>query len=561
MAKVVTRARDDSVMAALIASHIDPRMSRLYAARGVRDMRDLDLNLTTLLPPGTLHRIEEAAAFLADAIVAKKKLLIVADYDADGATACAVGLKGLAAMGATVDFIVPNRFTMGYGLTPEIVVLAAERNPDVIITVDNGIASVAGVAEANRRGIAVLVTDHHLPGDALPDAAVIVNPNQPNDTFASKSLAGVGVMFYTLMALRALMRKRSAFEGRSEPNLAELLDLVALGTVADVVRLDHNNRILVEQGIQRIRAGRACPGLAALLRVAGRDPSRATTYDLGFIAGPRVNAAGRLEDMTIGIACLIARDETTAMRLATELDRLNRERREIEADMKASAFAGLAEVDVTTQRTLSLFDPSWHQGVVGLLAGRIKDKAHRPVIAFAPDGQGFLRGSGRSISGFHMRDALDWVSKKHPDLIVRFGGHAMAAGLTICENAFADFERAFEDVGNAWLNESDLAMTVETDGTLSANEIDFDFIRTLDKTVWGQGYPPPSFLGSMRTLEQKVVGEKHSKLKVLMGGVTYDAMRFGSPDKLAASFDAVYRPTINEFRGTMTLQLTLDHIA
>jgi single-stranded-DNA-specific exonuclease len=561
MPKIITRERDAAAQAALVAASIDPRMARLYVARGVRDTRDLDLNLTTLLPPGTLHRIEEAAAFLADAIVAKKKLLIVADYDADGATACAVGLKGLAAMGASVDFIVPNRFKMGYGLTPEIVTLAAERKPDVIITVDNGIASVAGVTEANKRGIAVLVTDHHLPGDALPDAAVIVNPNQPGDTFASKSLAGVGVMFYTLMALRALLRKRGAFEGKSEPNLAELLDLVALGTVADVVRLDHNNRILVEQGIQRVRAGRACPGVSALLRVAGRDPSRATTYDLGFIAGPRVNAAGRLEDMTIGIACLIARDETTAMRLATELDRLNRERREIEADMKASAFAGLAEVDVTTQRTLSLFDPSWHQGVVGLLAGRIKDKAHRPVIAFAPDGQGFLRGSGRSIAGFHMRDALDWVSKKHPDLIVRFGGHAMAAGLTIRETAFADFERAFEDVGTAWLNESDLALTVETDGTLSSNEIDFDFIRTLDKTVWGQGYPPPSFLGSMRVVDHRVVGEKHAKLKVLMGGMTYEAMRFGSPDKLPTAFDAVYRPTINEFRGTMTLQLTLDHIA
>ncbi len=561
MPKIVTRERDAAAHGALIAASIDPRMARLYAARGVRDTRDLDLNLATLLPPGTLHRIETAAQFLAEAIAAKKRLLIVADYDADGATACAVGMKGLAAMGATVDFIVPNRFTMGYGLTPEIVALAAERKPDVLITVDNGIARVAGVADANRRGIEVVVTDHHLPGDALPDARVIVNPNQPGDTFASKNLAGVGVMFYILMALRTLLRRRGAFEGSFEPNLAELLDLVALGTVADVVRLDHNNRILVEQGLQRIRAGRASPGISALLRVAGRDPTRASAYDLGFIAGPRINAAGRLDDMTTGIACLIARDDTTAMRLATELDRLNRERREIEADMKASALAGLAEVDVTTQRTLSLFDPAWHQGVVGILAGRIKDKAHRPVIAFAPDGQGYLRGSGRSIAGFHLRDALDLVSKRHPELIVRFGGHAMAAGLTIREGAFADFENAFESVGKAWLQDSDLAMTVETDGALSAHEIDYDFVRTLDKTVWGQGYPPPTFLGSMRVVDHRVVGEKHAKLKVLMGGVTYEAMRFGSPDKLPAAFDAVYRPTINEFRGTMTLQLTLDHIA
>ncbi|MBL8519288.1 MAG: single-stranded-DNA-specific exonuclease RecJ [Betaproteobacteria bacterium] len=561
MPRIVTRDRDDAVVAGLVASQIDPRMARLYAARGVRETADLDLNLAALLPPATLARIEEAAEFLAAAIAAKRKLLIVADYDADGATACAVGLKGLSAMGAIVDFIVPNRFTMGYGLTPEIVALASERKPDVLITVDNGIASVAGVAEAARRGIEVLVTDHHLPGDALPDAAVIVNPNQPGDAFPSKSLAGVGVMFYTLLALRALLRQRGAFEGATGPNLAELLDLVALGTVADVVRLDHNNRILVEQGLQRIRAGRACPGVVALLRVAGRDPLRATAYDLGFIAGPRVNAAGRLDDMSTGIACLVARDEATALRLATELDRLNRERREIEAGMKAGALAGLAEVDVTTQRTLTLFDPAWHQGVVGLLAGRIKDKAHRPVIAFAPDGQGFLRGSGRSIAGFHLRDALDLVSKKHPDLIVRFGGHAMAAGLTIRESAFAAFESAFEAVGNAWLNESDLALTVETDGALSANEIDFDFVRTLDKTVWGQGYPPPSFLGSMRVVDHRVVGEKHARLKVLMGGVTYEAMRFGSPDKLPAAFDAVYRPTINEFRGTATLQLTLDHVA
>jgi single-stranded-DNA-specific exonuclease len=561
MARILTRDVDATARETLLASQVDVRMARLFAARGVRDAHELDLSLAALLPPATLAHIDEAARFLADAIGHHKRLLIVADYDADGATACAVGLKALSAMGAMVDFIVPNRFEYGYGLTPEIVALAAERFPNVIITVDNGIASVDGVAEANQRGIDVVVTDHHLPGDKLPDARVIVNPNQANDTFASKHLAGVGVMFYTMSALRTVLRGEGWFQNRAEPNLGDLLDLVALGTVADVVRLDHNNRILVEQGLQRIRAGRASPGIKALFRVGGREPFRASSYDLGFIVGPRLNAAGRMDDMTTGIACLTARDDASALRLATELDRLNRERREVEAGMKQEALESIRDRDIGNATTVCLFDPTWHQGVVGILAGRMKDKLHRPVIAFAPTGGGILRGSGRSIRGFHLRDALDLVTKREPSLVQRFGGHAMAAGLTIAESAFGGFSAAFESVGREWLSEADLALRIETDGPLTPTELDFDFVREVDHTVWGQGFPAPSFLGALRVVEQRVVGEKHRKLKVSMGGVTFEAMRFGSPDALPMSFDAVYRPTINEFRGALTLQLTIDHVA
>ena len=470
-------------------------------------------------------------------------------------------MRALSAMGAKVDFIVPNRFEFGYGLTAEIVALAAKKNPDIIITVDNGIASVDGVAEANRRGIQVLVTDHHLPGNSLPDAAVIVNPNQFGDTFASKHLAGVGVIFYTMTALRTELRSRNFFQGKSEPNLADLLDLVALGTVADVVRLDHNNRVLVEQGLTRIRAGRMSPGIRALMQVAGRDPNRASTYDLGFVVGPRLNAAGRLDDMSLGIACLLAENERTATELASRLDALNRERRSIESDMRDVAFATLEDVDVGARYALSLFDTSWHQGVVGILASRIREKYHRPVIAFALDGQGNLKGSGRSISGFHMRDALDLVTKRHPALISKFGGHAMAAGLTIPETGLVDFANAFEVVARELLTPADLAERIETDGALDADELTFDFVQSIDAQVWGQGFSAPSFTGHFRVLEQRVVGQKHMKLKLLLGSTIFEAMRFGSGDALNTSIDAVFRPSINEFRGNATLQLVLDYVA
>ena len=568
MPDILTRRIDPTAYQSLVDQSIDPRMAKLYAGRGVSGIFDLNTKLDALFAPSLLAHIEDAARFLADAIAAKRRLLIVADYDADGATACAVGIRALRQMGAVVDFIVPNRFTLGYGLTPEVVELAVTHHagkPDVIITVDNGIASVEGVARANEHGIDVVVTDHHLPGQSLPDAAVIVNPNQPGDTFPSKSLAGVGVMFYTMLALRAELRKRGAFadanSGGFEPNLADLLDLVALGTVADVVKLEHNNRILVEQGLQRIRAGRACKGIQALLSVGGRDASRASTYDLGFVLGPRINAAGRLEDMSIGIACLLADDTATAMRLATELDHLNRTRRVIEADMKQGALATLDTLDIPNRYALALFEPDWHQGVVGILAGRIREKTHRPVIAFAQDGLGGLKGSGRSIPALHMRDALDLITKRHPALIEKFGGHAMAAGLTIREAALPDFANAFEAVARELLTPTDLQEITETDGALTAHELDFEFVRGLEAQVWGQGFVAPSYIGAFVLVEQRVVGDKHVKLKLSMGGETFEAMRFGSPDPLPVSFDAVYKPAINTFRGNSVVQLTLDQVA
>ncbi|MBL8515513.1 MAG: single-stranded-DNA-specific exonuclease RecJ [Betaproteobacteria bacterium] len=562
--RIVQRETDPAAAAALAASGVDPRLARLYAARGVREAAELRTQLDALIAPAGLANIRDAATLLADAIARQEKLLIVADYDADGATACAVGLRALTAMGARVSFIVPNRFEYGYGLTPEIVRLAAEQSPDWIITVDNGIASVDGVAEANRLGMRVLVTDHHLPGDRLPDAACIINPNQPECGFPSKNLAGVGVMFYVMLALRAALRERGAFAGKAEPNLADLLDLVALGTVADVVKLDSNNRVLVHQGLQRIRAGRMQPGVKALFFAAGRDFAKATAYDLGFVAGPRLNAAGRLDDMSLGIECLISNDDATAQRLARELDALNRERRAIEGDMQAEAFARLEDVDaaeVEQRATLCLFEENWHQGVVGILASRVKDKFHRPVIAFARDNEGNLKGSGRSISALHLRDALDLVSKRHPDLILKFGGHAAAAGLTLPPNALPAFKAALEKVAREWLAPADLNRQIEVDGELGDDDLSADFVRRIEAEVWGQGFAAPQWQGHFRVLEQRVVGEKHLKLKVAQQGRTLDAMLFNYADRLPAKIDAVYRPQMNEFRGETTLQLVLNHWA
>ncbi len=561
MTTIVTRQIDSAAFNTLVSQNINPVMARLYAARGVSSEHDLDTRMSALLVPELLAHIDAAAQFLVVAIQAKQKILIVADYDADGATACAVGMRALSAMGARVDFVVPDRFKYGYGLTPEIVALAATKNPDIIITVDNGIASVDGVAEANRRGIRVLVTDHHLPGDALPDAAVIVNPNQHGDTFASKNLAGVGVIFYVMLALRAELRRINYFVTLPEPNLADLLDLVALGTVADVVKLDHNNRVLVEQGLTRVRAGRMCAGIRALLQVAGRDHQRATTYDFGFVVGPRINAAGRLEDMSIGIACLLADNDEAATQLAAQLDHLNRERRVIEADMRDEALASLADLDVGERYAIAIFEPSWHQGVVGILASRIREKYHRPVIAFASDGAGNLKGSGRSIQGLHMRDALDLITKRYPGMITKFGGHAMAAGLTIAHHALVDFAKAFETVVRDLVSPNDLLEQLETDGAVTADALTLDFVTTLESQVWGQGFAAPSFTGAFKVIEQRVVGEKHLKLKLSLGGNTFEAIRFGSPDALNPSIDAVFRPSINEFRGTKTLQLIIDHTA
>lgn len=559
MPEIVRRNVDPAIVERLTAAGCDPRLARLYAARGMSSAAELETTLKSLVPPDRLWRVDDAARLLADAIERREKLLIVADYDADGATACAVGVKALRAFGGIVDYLVPNRFEHGYGLTPEIVREAAERKPDVLITVDNGIAAVEGIDEANRLAMRVLVTDHHLPGDRLPAAACIVNPNQAGCGFPSKNLAGVGVIFYTMLALRAELRRRGAFTAaRPEPNLAELLDLVALGTVADVVKLDANNRILVAQGLARIRAGKASPGIAALLEVAGRSAKVASAYDLAFSAGPRLNAAGRLQDMALGIECLIAHDHARAMDLAMKLDRLNRERREIEVEMQDSALEMLSGIDAGDGYTLCMHRPEWHAGVVGLLASRLKDRLHRPVFAFAAESGGRLKGSGRSIAGLHLRDALDLVDKRHPGLIERFGGHAAAAGLTLASGALDEFRAAFESVAREALTPSDLEQRIETDGELEAREMTLDFAETIRDQVWGQGFPEPRFTGRFAVESQRIVGEKHLKLTLVLGRQRFSAIRFGSAEPLPAAVEAVYRLDLNEFQGASCVQLVLD---
>ncbi len=551
------RARD-----LLTQQGLHPVLAQLYAARGVQDRREVDCELPGLIPPEQLLNIERAAALLADAIDAKQRLLIVADYDCDGATACAVGVRALRSLGGDVGYLVPNRFEFGYGLTPEIVDLALKsgRRPDLLITVDNGIASDAGVARANALGLATLITDHHLPGDVLPQASCIVNPNQRGCSFPSKALAGVGVMFYVMLALRAELRRRGRFADSPEFNLASLLDLVALGTVADVVSLDRNNRILVAQGLKRIREGKMQAGVAALLRVAGREARRASCFDLGFAAGPRLNAAGRLADMALGIECLITDDAGRALNIAQDLDRLNRERRTIEGNMQEQALAmleGLA-TQAGEAYSLSLYDPSWHQGVVGILAARIKDRLHRPVIAFAAGEAGELKGSGRSIPGLHLRDALDLVSKRAPGLILRFGGHAAAAGLSIRSEGLAQFSELFERTVRSLLAESDLARSIETDGPLETAYMNLDTIRMLENQVWGQGFPQPLFCDSFAVASQRVVGEKHLKMRLKKEGSQFDAIRFNSLGPAGNVIRAAYRLALNEYNGVQSVQLVVE---
>ena len=559
MPEIVRRPFDPMVAGRLAAAGCDPRLARLYAARGLTSVEELATSLKSMTPPDRLQHVEEAARLLADAIARREKLIIVADYDADGATACAVGVKALRAFGAIVDYLVPNRFEHGYGLTPEIVREAAQRAPQVLITVDNGIAAIDGIEEANRLGIRVLVTDHHLPGAQLPAAACIVNPNQAGCGFPSKNLAGVGVIFYTMLALRAELRRRGAFTvAHPEPNLAELLDLVALGTVADVVKLDANNRILVAQGLARIRAGRASPGIAALLDVAGRSAKAASAYDLAFSIGPRLNAAGRLQDMSLGIECLLAHDHAKALDLAAKLDRLNRERREIEVTMQDSALAMVSDIEAGDGYTLSLHRPEWHAGVVGLLASRLKDRFHRPVFAFAAESDGRLKGSGRSIAGLHLRDALDLVDKRRPGLLERFGGHAAAAGATLAREGLDAFRAAFETVARESLTPADLEQRIETDGELEAVDMTVDFAQALRDQVWGQGFPEPRFTGRFAVESQRVVGEKHLKLTLLMGRQRFSAIRFGNAEPLPASVEAVYRLDVNEYQGTSSVQLAIE---
>lgn len=583
---VVVRPCSADHISVLTQSGIDPVLARIYAARGIVTRDQLDMQLSMLLPFDSMKNIVPMATFLADAIEAGRPLLIVADYDSDGATACAVGIRALRKMGAIVEYLVPNRFEHGYGLTPEIVRLAAGavRRPDIIITVDSGIASVEGVDEANRLGMQVLVTDHHLPGDRLPEATMIIDPSQPGCNFPSKDIAGVGVIFYLMLALRVVLRQRGVFTAsRPEPNLANLLDLVALGTVADVVKLDKNNRILVQQGLERIRQGRSCAGIRALLQVAKREARKASVYELGFILGPRLNAAGRMDDMAVGIECLITDDDTYALELAARLDTLNQQRRTVEAEMQDSVLATLDTLPAEDSYSLSFCNADWHQGVTGILASRIKDRFHRPVIVFAPGTNGELKGSGRSIRGFHLRDALDRVSKQYPDLILRFGGHAAAAGLTIPAGAFERFRDAFEQVSRLLLTPADLARVIETDGGLDEFEMTLRLAYQLSEPVWGQGFPHPVFVGDFIVEQQRVVGEKHLRLTLRKavshndnadnrnnqiiraapgrkpsGGIC-QAILFSCNELLPSPVRLVYRLQVNEYNGDSTLQLVIDH--
>lgn len=565
----IARRTTGAATEALVAAGMSSLLARIYAARGVVAAADVQGNSAALPSPALLLNADRAAARLADAVAAGERMLIVADYDADGATACAIGIRGLRAMGGHVDFIVPNRFEYGYGLTPEIVALTAGRMPRILITVDNGIASVDGVAEANRRGIEVLVTDHHLPGPALPDAQCIVNPNQPGCPFPDKNIAGVGVMFYVLLALRAELRKRGNARAQA-CNLAALLDLVALGTVADVVRLDFVNRILVGQGLARMRGGAMHPGMRALFAAAGRDPSRATAYDLGFVLGPRLNAAGRLADMALGIRCLITDDPVAAARDAHELDRLNRERRTIESGMNEDAALLLDETPPVGNHAITLFRPTWHPGIVGILASRLKDRWHRPAIAFARSTEtgrnGEIKGSGRSIAGFHLRDALDLIAKREPGILHRFGGHAMAAGLTLRESDLEQFSAAFERVASEWLTAAQMQRVLETDGSLAMAELTLDSAEAFGRAVWGQGFPTPAFDDPFSVLEQRWVGGSHVKLRLersAPGGSDvpsrYDAIAFNQAALLPPRIHAVYRLDVNEYQGARMLQLVIDH--
>jgi single-stranded-DNA-specific exonuclease len=564
--KIITRDVPPRAVWALEQAGIHPLLARLYAARGVLGKEELDNGLGRLLAPASLKGAAEAARLLADAIAADRKLCIVADYDCDGATACTVALRGLRLLGAKhVDYLVPDRVVDGYGLTRPIAQRVKARGADLLVTVDNGIASIDGVAAARELGLDVLVTDHHLPGAVLPQDALLVNPNQPGCAFESKSIAGVGVMFYVLLALRAELRSRGVFDERTQPKLDALLPLVALGTVADVVKLDANNRRLVAQGLRRIRAGALPCGLAALFKVAGRKTEAATTFDFGFALGPRINAAGRLADMTLGIECLLTEDSVRAEELAAQLDGINRDRREIEGDMREQALAmseSLFDEGEEPPPAICVFDPDFHEGVVGIVASRIKDKLHRPTFVFAasqaPGKEHELKGSGRSIPGFHLRDALDLVAKRHPGVLLRFGGHAMAAGCTVAEEHLDVFEQALAQVAQEWLDAATLLRSLHTDGPLAPEYRRADLVDTLHGEVWGQGFAPPVFSEEVEIVSQRLVGEKHLAIKLRHQGQAVDGIWFGHTEPLPAKVKIAFRLDADEWQGTRRVRFLVE---
>jgi len=573
--KIIVREAPPRSVWALEQAGIHPLLAQLFAARGVLSADELEDGLARLLPPAAMKGTLEAAVLLADAIAAGKKICVVADYDCDGATACAVALRGLRLLGATqVSYIVPDRVVDGYGLTAPIAERVKAAGADVLVTVDNGIASMDGVARARALGMQVLVTDHHLPAlkdgqTVLPAADVIVNPNQPGCTFESKSMAGVGVMFYVLLALRAELRTRGVFDASTQPKLDALLPLVALGTVADVVKLDANNRRLVAQGLKRIRAGALPAGVAALFTAAGRVAAVATSFDFGFALGPRINAAGRLSDMTLGIECLLTDDVGRAAELAKTLDGINRERRDIEAGMREQAqYAADAMIDENAQGeygpppAIAIFDPEFHEGVVGIVASRIKDKLHRPTFVFAasqaPGREHELKGSGRSIAGFHLRDALDLVAKRHPGVLLRFGGHAMAAGCTIGKDHFEVFEQALQQVAREWLDAATLLRRLDTDGPLAPEYRRADLVDTLHKEVWGQGFAAPTFSEEVEVVSQRLVGEKHLALKLKHQGQPVDGIWFGHTESLPARVKLAFRLDADEWQGVRRVRFLVE---
>ncbi len=553
-----------------------PLLARIYLQRGIRHVQELDCSLADLIPADQLSGVDIAAVLLADAVRYDQRILVIGDFDADGATSTALALRALRSLGAgDVHYLVPNRFEYGYGLTPEIVAVAAELKPDVLITVDNGISSIEGVAAARGMGVKVVVTDHHLPAAHLPDADVIINPNQPDDPFPSKNLAGVGVIFYVMLGLRKQLREQNWFmdKGIEEPNLADLLDLVALGTVADVVPLDHNNRILVEQGLRRIRANKCIPAIRALLKIAKRNPAQVVASDIGFVVGPRLNAAGRLQDMSLGIECLLTNDDTRAMELAQQLDALNRERRNIEGQMQSEALMSVnnyinSKKDERLPHGLCLYDPGWHQGVIGILASRLKERFHRPVIAFADAGAGELKGSARSIQGLHIRDALDLVATRHPGLISKFGGHAMAAGLSLPQMNFDAFSEALENVLSGLLTNELLEGALYSDGQLDANDLNLETAELIRYAgPWGQSFPEPLFDGDFDVLERHIVGGHHLKMRLRPAGSRQiiDAIAFNTTDtdwpEGTERITIAYRLSVNEFRGHRNAQLLVENLS
>ncbi|NOL51238.1 single-stranded-DNA-specific exonuclease RecJ [Pelistega suis] len=560
--QVTNRIVNEADAQKLISQGINPFMAKLWAARGVSDINQTDTSWKQLLAPTLLTEVEKGARILADAIEQGKNLLIIADYDCDGATACAVGIRGLRMLGAKVDFMVPNRFETGYGLSPAVIDVMLERispKPDLIITVDNGIASVDGVAAAKSHGIDVLVTDHHLPGDVLPDAVAIINPNQVACDFPSKNLAGVGVIFYTMMALRAEMRTRGHFNHRPEPRLDSLADLVALGTVADVVKLDSNNRILVSQGLAKMRSGQMSIGIRALFDVAGTDPRQANSMDLGFKIGPRINAAGRLADMSIGIRCLISDDYDEALTLAKQLDEWNHTRRSIEQEMSSQAMEEIEGDNFTLKHSICVFNQEWHQGVVGIVASRLKEKFWKPTLAFAPGDDGEIRGSGRSVPDVHLRDALDLVSKRYPHLIQKFGGHAMAAGLTIAEKDFNNFILAFDKAVVDISGKTNFSPLIETDGSLDLAYANAETAIALTQQVWGAGFPSPLFRDVFHVRNQRLLKDKHLKLQVMRGQQMFDAIWFNHTEELPETVELVYEFVPNYWNGNVYTQLMIRH--